>query len=198
MLILSKKGMNRTFLLLLGIWWTSTPIQAQESPEYYQNEVGIELQAYPAGFIPGLKFTRFFSPKDAVTIRIGYQFINHQDFGVQDNETGNGFGGTLGYRRYFSTKSKRLFAGVRCDLWQNKIDWIDYDGAGPGILAAGTSNVTVLQPTAEIGYEFQLASERIYFAPAIGFGYEVNIKTEGAATGQGAIFLLGFTIGYRF
>ena len=64
MFTLSKKAMKRILILFLVIGCWSSQLKAQESPEYYQNEIGIELQVYPTGFIPGIKYTRFFSSKD--------------------------------------------------------------------------------------------------------------------------------------
>ena len=188
--------MKRKYYLLLAMFLLPLLLPAQANSESHPFELGLELQAYPSGFIPGLRADCFLTKKDAVHLRLGLQFINHQDYGVQDNEKGNGFGATLGYRRHFGQKTQGIFAGARCDFWRNQIDWIDYDADGPEILESGTSKVFVVQPTAELGYRFLLGADRLRFAPALAFGYEINVKTQGAKTGEGAIFLLGFVFSY--
>ncbi len=62
---------------------------------------------------------------------------------------------------------------------------------------SGTSKVTVLQPTAELGYFF-LLDNGLVLLPTIALGAEINIQTEGEEVGQGAILLLGATIAKRF
>jgi hypothetical protein len=51
----------------------------------------------------------------------------------------------------------------------------------------------VLQPTLEAGYRFWL-SDNFSIAPALGFGLEWNIATDGASTGQGPIVLGGVSV----
>ena len=45
---------------------------------------------------------------------------------------------------------------------------------------------------------FVMLAEVFIFVPSIAFGAEINIKTEGAPVGEGAVLLLGFTFGKRF
>ncbi|MEZ4688023.1 MAG: DUF3575 domain-containing protein [Bacteroidia bacterium] len=151
-----------------------------------QISVGIEFQAYPTGFIPGLRAELPLGTHSEASFRLGYQIIDHQDFGVQDDETGSGFGGTLGYRYYLKEARSGFFGGLRSDLWFNQIDW-ETDGT------TGQSNITVLQPTLEAGYRFWLG-DNISIAPALGFGVEWNVATNGAETGQGAILLGGLSM----
>ena len=181
----------KNVFLLLCLSLLPFGLTAQSTP---RSSIGIEFQAYPTGLIPGLAGSWYLSPKDALRFRIGYQFIDHRDLGVQDDETGTGFGGTMGYRRHFQSVRKGIFGGLRCDLWRNRIDWIDFDGDTAIMLASGTSNVWVVQPTAEIGYNFSFGQWA--FAPALAFGYEVNVATDGAPTGEGSILLIGIALDY--
>jgi hypothetical protein len=54
----------------------------------------------------------------------------------------------------------------------------------------------VLQPTLEAGWGF-VVGEKIVFTPTVAFGFEINVKTEGEPTGEGAIVLLGINLAYR-
>lgn len=159
-------------------------------------DVNFEFQAYPAGLIPGLRLEKGFAQKNAASLRLGYQFIDHQDFGKHDDETGSGYGFTLGYKRYLKENFVGWFAGLRNDFWWNEIDWEDAV-LGPAGLRIGTTDIFVVQPTVEAGYAFALGQNWV-FSPALAFGFEVNVKTEGEPTGEGAIFLLGLNFGRRF
>lgn len=155
-------------------------------------DLGLELQAYPTGLLPGLRAERGFGGKQAVHLRIGANLVDHRDLGKHDDETGSGLGFSLGYKRYFREGYQGPFAGARSDVWFNEIDWVNLDAP-----STGTTKITVLQPTAELGWLFALG-KKLYLAPSLAFGFEINVKTEGEPTGEGAIFLLGFHGGYRF
>ncbi len=161
-----------------------------------QTDLSFEFQAYPTGLVPGIRIAKLFQEQHAVHLRLGYNWIRHQDFGVHEDERGDGFGGTLGYRRYFSPNYEKWFAGVRSDLWFNELTWKDNIGGVDEI--TGVSNIIVVQPTVEGGYLFLLGDGSTFVAPSVGFGLEINVKTEGAEVGQGAILLLGFSFGKRF
>lgn len=165
-------------------------IGAQQSPW----SLAFEFQAYPTGLIPGLQLGYQFNERHNLHLRAGYNLVRHRDLGVQDDERGAGFGGTLGYRYFFKAGRTGWFAGARTDVWRNTIDWQDKDSGG-NILTEGTSKITVLQPTAEAGYRFVLGSGSWFVAPAAAFGVEINVKTEGAQVGEGSILLLGFSLG---
>jgi len=153
-------------------------------------DISFEFQA-----IPGFRIEKGFQEKNAIHLRLGYNWIRHRDLGVHEDERGNGFGFTVGYKRYFKENYEGFFIGARSDFWFNELDWKDNIDLPTEI--SGTTNITVIQPTAEAGYLFLLNNNWI-FAPNIAFGYEVNVKTEGAPVGEGAILLLGFKIGKRF
>ncbi|MEM1322638.1 MAG: hypothetical protein AAGG75_20405 [Bacteroidota bacterium] len=159
-----------------------------------QVDLGIEFQAYPTGLMPGVRAEFGLDDKQAVHIRLGYNIVRHRDLGEHDDERGGGFGGSLGYRRYFGAERSGWFAGVRGDVWFNDVDWKDNIGEVDEV--RGNTDVVVVQPTAEAGYRFGFG-ERWFFAPSIALGAEINIKTEGADVGQGAVLLLGFSIGKR-
>ena len=181
------KYLLRSTLLILCI----LPFQLQGQI----TDLSFEFQAYPTGLIPGIQIERGFADKNTIHLRVGYQYIRHRDLGVHEDERGNGFGFTLGYKRYLKENFQGWFLGVRNDIWFNELDWKDNIDLPNEI--SGTSNITVVQPTAEAGYLFKLG-ENGFLVPTIAFGVEINVRTEGADVGEGAILLLGFEIGQRF
>lgn len=158
-------------------------------------DVGLEVQAYPTGVIPGIHLEWGISSQDGLLARIGYNIVRHRDLGVHGDERGGGFGFTLGYRRYSKKNRNGFFLGAKSDLWFNKIDW--KENVNLITEFGGQTDVTVLQPTAEAGYVMKLDKGWI-FVPSIAFGAEINIKTEGSPVGEGAVLLLGFTFAKRF
>ena len=150
---------------------------------------GAEFQVYPTGILPGLRLELPVSNHDGLHLRLGYNAFNHRDLGVQDREVGGGFGGTLGYRHYFGDY-EAFFLGARNDLWFNTVNWTMNQGAANE--STGTTEIIVVQPTAEAGYLFNF-SDKWSLAPSIGFGFEVNAVSNGEDVGQGAILLLGIS-----
>ena len=159
-------------------------------------DIGIEFQAYPTGLIPGLRIEKGFAGKHAVHFRFGYQWIRHRDLGVHDDERGNGYGFTLGYRKYFQDNFKGWSISSRCDLWANDLDWTDESPLGD-ITITGNTKVKVIQPTLDLGYTFIFGKHTV-LTPTVAFGYEVNVQTKGKDVGEGAIFLLGVELSQRF
>ncbi len=159
-----------------------------------QTDVAFEFQAYPTGLIPGLRLSKAVGTRAEWHVRLGYNWIRHGDAGVHEDERGAGYGGTLGYDRYFGESRKGFFAGVRCDLWRNTIDWKDRIGQADEL--SGTTRILVVQPTLEAGWWLPL-DQRHFAAPTLAFGFEKNVVTEGEPTGEGAILLLGVRLGFR-
>ncbi len=158
-------------------------------------DLSFEFQAYPTGLIPGLRIEKSFGTKNTLHLRLGYQFIDHRDLGVHQNEEGSGYGFTLGYNRFLKEDFTGWHFGIRSDLWFNTIDW--ESSIGTAAVPFGTSEITVVQPTAQLGYLFKV-KESWFFTPTISLGFEVNVKTDGEPTGEGAILLLGVNAGKRF
>lgn len=156
-------------------------------------DVNFEFQAYPTGLIPGVRLESG-NGKNAAHLRLGYNWIRHGDFGKHEDERGDGFGFSLGYKRYLKTGQMAFFTGVKNDIWFNQIGW--KDNIGKPNERKGQTKITVIQPTAEFGYAF-LLNPTLVIAPNIAVGYEINAKTKGEPTGEGAIFLIGVCIGKR-
>ena len=151
-------------------------------------ELGIEIQAYPTGIIPGIRLEKYLNSNASLNFRLGYQLIDHRDLGVQENEEGSGFGASVAYRRFFNSNHKGLSLALRTDLWFNTIDWTN------GTLE-GVTDITVVQPTLMGEYAFQVSPSMV-ITPSLSFGWEWNVSTDGEPTGEGAILLIGCSFGF--
>ena len=151
-------------------------------------EIGIELQAYPTGIIPGIRLEKFIGDKQSFNLRLGYQIIDHRDLGVQDDEIGSGYGFSLAYRRFFISSGNGLSLAFRTDVWFNEMDWETQGNSG-------TTNITVIQPTL-MGEYVLYSGSTLSITPSLSFGYEWNVSTEGEPTGEGAILLIGCTFSF--
>jgi len=156
------------------------------------SSLAFEFQAYRTGIIPGFTYERFFSNQDAWHVRLGFQVIRHEDFGEHDDERGNGFGGTVGYRRYWPNG---LSVGGRVDLWSNELDWTD--NIGEDDERSGETDILVLQPVVETTWRRYIAA-KWFLQPSAAIGAEINIRTQGEDTGEGFIFLVALSIGRSF
>jgi len=156
--------------------------------------IGLEGQVYPTGYLPGLRAEFSIAAKQALELRVGANIFDHEDFGVQQEEVGDGLGFTLGYRYYFSPQKKKWFVGVRSDFWWNTVDWRNSGVAG---IMEGTTEIFVIQPTAITGFVWAV-SDNFYITSTIAAGFEINAITDGAPTGEGAILLGGINLDYRF
>ncbi len=154
-----------------------------------------EFQVYPTGFIPGIAYDHHIGISSALSFRLGANIFDHRDLGVQDDEDGNGFGGSVGYRKYFSESRSKWHWGLRTDVWFSNVDWQNIGPQGEVIM--GETSITVIQPTASFGYAF-VSEGGFYVSPAISYGVEWNVRTEGEPTGEGLIILIGVQAGKRF
>jgi hypothetical protein len=156
-------------------------------------QAGVELQAYPAGIIPAVHLRKSISDQDVITARIGSNITDRRDFGEHDDETGSGFGGGIGWRHFIKPSNpfaqaglqSGLLYGARLDLWSLDMDWKD-----PG--RSGSTDILVLQPTAEFGYGWTHVSLG-RFETTLGLGMEINVDTDGEEVGEGLIVLFGLT-----
>lgn len=177
-----------TFALLLFI------NQSMSGQAKRHVDVGVEVQQYPTGFLLGLRGEIIFKEHHGIDFRLGLNKFDHKDFGVQDNEEGVGFGGSLGYNLYFKERQRGIFVGPRIDVWRNKVNW-SMDKVGPDVVA-GTTRILVIQPTVVIGYSIFLG-ENLLLAPKLAAGMEINAITKGAKVGEGPILLWGLSLSSR-
>jgi hypothetical protein len=157
------------------------------APAPYGN-FGVEVQAYPAGVIPGIQARHRLTNADTITFRIAANITDRGDWGEHEDESGDGWGGGVGWRRAQSgdLDTDGWWYGARVDLWDLSIDWND-----PGA-RTGKTDVLVLQPTVELGYGWTTKSAG-RFELGAGIGVEINVDTTGEDVGEGTIFLVGLT-----
>lgn len=182
-------------LITIGLLLCFLGLATQHSAQDRIFDLGFEFQAYPTGLIPGLRLESGFGEQHAVHLRLGYNWLRHQGFGVHEDERGDGFGFTAGYKYYFKPGFQKWFLGVKNDVWWNEVDWKDNIGQSGEV--SGTTNITVVQPTVEGGITLPVG-DNWFFSPSLAFGFEINVVTEGEPTGEGPIVLLGFTFGRRW
>ena len=194
--IFSKIGISGIIVLLLGAFSTA---EAQPA-----KTIGLESQAYPAGVITTLRGGLEITNQQELSVRVGYNYTDRGDFGVHDNEEGGGPGFSLGYRYYVENELDGFFIGARANLWFLEIDWRDTRiicGTVPPCfdeVVRGTTDKTVFQPTAEIGYNLLSGRSSWMLAPVLGFGWEFNVRTDGEEVGEGSILLGGLNVAYLF
>ena len=160
------------------------------------NELGLEVQGYPAGVIFGVRYDFTLATHLSANVRAGYNLARRRDLGEHDDERGGGPGASLGARYYFKEQYQGFFVGVRGDFWFMEIDWVT-ERPGDDDLR-GSTDITVIQPLAEGGYTFLLGDDQWSLTPKISLGYEINVKTRGEEVGEGAISLFGLQVDRRF
>ncbi len=173
-------------LLLFIVFVVGLPASALTQ----NHSLGLEFQAYPTGLIPTLSYKRALANEHwSWGLRLGGNFFDHRDFGVQQMEKGKGLGFSPEYSFYLQSFSqKSLFFSLRSDFWRNWVRWenvLPNDGR-----MSGLTRLLVVQPTLQAGYQWVGTHWR--FALTTAFGFEINALTQGEPTGQGPIFLLGF------
>jgi hypothetical protein len=183
----------KKFTFLLVVLFT---FQIQQTHAQNSKHLGFEAQWYPAGYQLMLTHELGISEKDAFHVKLGYNIARRQDFSpYNDLENGGGWGFTLGYRHYFSEAVSGFYVGGRVDLWWLTIDW--EDGLNNPSPTMGTTNITVLQPTGEVGYLYNIPDSPLSIGINAAAGWEINVVTDGEEVGQGAIGLLGLRLRYR-
>lgn len=168
---------------------------AQPKPDPKEHLYGLELQAYPAGFIVALNHERFVSTNTSWLFRVGANSTDRRDFSTEnDRENGWGIGASGGYRKYVALKRNTLVFGLHTDMWNLWIDWENDPTSNRP--TSGTSFVLVLQPWVEAGYIFIPTSSRSRIGLSLGFGREFNVVTNGRDVEQDWIGSLIFR--YQF
>lgn len=153
-----------------------------------ESRIGAEVQAYPAGVIPGVRWEWPRSDRDVWFGRFAYNFADRGDFGEHDDESGGGFGLGAGWRRWQDDQKLGWHYGARLDFWDLDIDWRD----NAPTTRQGATNVLVVQPTIEGGYSWNVRKGgRLDLT--LGLGAELNVSTDGEDVGEGAILLLGIS-----
>jgi hypothetical protein len=156
-------------------------------------QTGVEVQWYPAGWLIGPVANYFISPKNILNFRAAINIADRHNWsGLNDDERGTGYGGSVGYRYLFTPAKNSFLIGARVDLFNTKIKW--KNNIGTAQQTSGTTTTLVLQPSAELGYRIKLTNIRWNILFAGGIGEEINIRTKGRDVGQGGMWLLSISI----
>jgi len=154
------------------------------------HKLGLEFQAYPAGLMPGVSYALGIGADHELNLRVGMNFAKRNDWGVQLDERGSGFGATLGYRYMFQLWDQIFSVGPRCDIWDMEISYEDRRYMAP-IVVRSTSEILVVQPTLELAWWKKLGDSSREMGISFSNGYEINVRTRGEAVGEGLITLVG-------
>ncbi len=181
----------RITVVFLLLWsWT---VNAQQS-DTAQNTIGISAQWYPAGFIPTGNLEHFLNEKESIVFRLGFNSTDRRDFSDEnDSEEGEGFGGSLGFRKHFPLGKGKIIAGLNTDIWSLNIDWTDTINGSP---ASGSTYILVVQPWLEGGYFLPIKNTKTLLGITLGFGREINAITSGDEVAQG--FIGSVSLQYQF
>jgi len=198
----------KKLIILVSLVFISNTFVAQEKIKPFSIlDVGLEFQAYPTGYIPGIRIETNLNENSTIDFRLGKNIFDHKDFPKQaginnhDSEIGSGYGVSIGYKRYLNQNFQKMFVGLRSDVWFNSVDWTVNISNCPTCNSEikGHSDIVVIQPTVEVGYLFFIGkNERLFFVPEMALGYEWNAVVSGEQTGFGFILLGGINLGYRF
>lgn len=178
--------MNRLFFYLIVLSQTAL---AQER----KMKLGFETQWYPAGWIFGPTSEISIRPQHQLFIKLGFNLADRHDWsGLNDNEEGYGFGGSLGYRYYIQPKAKsHFFVGTRGELYNTYINW--QNDLGSPNETNGTTQIFVYQPSFELGCRWNV-QPKWYMVLSGGAGIEINLLTKGKPVGEGGMWLVTFGI----
>jgi hypothetical protein len=163
---------------------------------FSQTTVNAELQVYPTGIIPGVRIEKLVTDNTSVHLRVGLNIFDHRDLGVHDEETGWGYGFTIGAARNLGDSKFSL--GLRNDIWFNSVDWrdeLDFSTDPDILYINGETDIIVVQPTAELTYRIETG--KLVIRPSLAVGLEWNVRTVGEPTGEGPIGLIGVIVGKR-
>ena len=144
-------------------------------------ELYAEARAYPAGGIFSVGALLPYGQQLELGVSALYNVARRGNAGEHDDESGEGFGLGFEARRFHAASHEGWFYGVRAELFQLEIDWRD-----PGN-RRGNTDITVLQPTARLGYRWPLPGSQLSLELAGGVGAEINLATDGEAVGEGAM-----------
>jgi hypothetical protein len=184
------------YLSLIFIFFFFTDSKAQinnKAAAVSKFQTGVEVQWYPAGWLIGPVANYFISPKHILNFRAAINIADRHNWsGLNDDERGTGYGGSVGYRYLFTPAKNSFLIGTRVDLFNTKIKW--KNNIGTAQQTSGTTTTLVLQPSVELGYRIKLKNQKWNILFAGGIGEEINVRTKGRDVGQGSMWLLSISI----
>ena len=187
-----------TFLMVSVI---SNLLQAQPA-----KTVGAEVQVHTNGLIYSLRGGIEVAPQQEVSVRVGYYTDIQDDTDNHLKEKTLGYGAGLGYRYYTDDKLGGFFAGVRTDVWFREVEWRGLEricGTAPPCgdrKITGDTDLIMLQPSLEVGYNLFGGRSSFMVAPVISAGWQFELEEKGVEveTGEGLLFTAGLNLVYLF
>lgn len=147
---------------------------------------GVEANAYPTGQLIGPRGELRLAERGALSGRAAIHFADRGDDGEHDREDGSGYTGGIGWRQWLDDYGDDWFVGARLELSRLALGWTD-DGPPE---RSGNSNVTIVTPFIEGGYSWAFEND-LRLDLFASLGREVNVDTDGADVGEGAILMVG-------
>ena len=155
--------------------------------------IGSSAQIYPSGLIVNGHFGFNISRQDMIYLFGGYNFVDRQDYGEHDKESGTGYGFGLSWRHYRYPYKSGLSLGGRLQVWIMSLDWENSEPQSTGV-----TDLVVLQPTLQLAYSYLFAGEYFSLDALIAAGGDINLQTKGDKIGQNIILLIGVAISFQF
>lgn len=188
-------GLNSIRVFLALVVLGALHLKAQDSnSSNKRTDLGVSIQAYPAGIIPTINLEHYLNESSSILFRLGGNFTDRQDFSDEnDTEEGEGFGGTIGFRKHFPSGKGKFIAGLNMDVWSLNIDWTD---ASNPLQTSGSTYILVLQPWLEGGYFLPIKNSKSQIGLTLGVGREINAITSGDEVAQG--FIGSISLQYQF
>lgn len=189
--------MKKLFLSLILVLCSTIGMLAQDSDSSGKGaNLGVSVQLYPAGIIPTLNLEHYINENSSLLFRLGGNFTDRRDFSDEnETEEGEGFGGSIGFRKHFPSGKGKFIAGFNTDIWSLNIDWTDDTGPN-GSIQSGSTYIFVLQPWLEGGYFLPIKNTKSQIGLTLGFGREINVITSGEEVAQG--FIGSISLQYLF
>lgn len=162
---------------------------------YRTTDIGAGYQYYPHGSVYTLHASFNAKLNHSFQLKFGFnQLSPHKTHNHLEN--GEGWGGGIGYRYYFTPVTKRFYAGINADIWVMKI-LIDYSPAGGPALFP--KNAACIEPSVETGYTF-LINEAVFITPYAAAGFQATSQTTATDQqyGKGFFPAVGIRAGIRF
>jgi hypothetical protein len=186
-----KSSPMKKFLLIALVSVCLNKYAQSQDYGYRTTDIGAEYQWTENSPALNLQFalnaTTHHSFVGSVGIKTAFQPIE----GSHDNEKGKGWGGSVGYRYYFSVLPKGFYVGARAHFWSLNM-YHTADNLSP------KTSVTIAQPSGEIGYT-SVINDLFFITTYISAGQKVTVSGEQTfAYGKGFVASAGIAMGWRF
>jgi len=183
--------MQKNLFIPLAVFFFSLDGYSQDVG-YRTFDAGAEYQYTKEG--PAFNLQLGFNAEEhhSIVLRGGYIKVSGKTTSAHNSEAGSGWGGSIGYRYYFSVLPKRFFIGARAGLWSISINW-------NVPVAEGSSKLLVLQPAFETGYTWVI-NDYFFITPHLSATVQTTQSTKGeeVAYGTGFTPMAGISAGWRF